>query len=198
LTVTITVPDTNLARGATLLARSVEPVVLVEHSFRTFHMGAALLSGAGKHFDAEILYVASMLHDIALGTDLDDGVTPFNLRGASLAARHVLDQGSSDADAQLVYDAIRLHLDLETARHEVPEVAGVHIGAAADVVGLNVDDIPPAVLEEVLAQHPRDGMKAALVALMEAEAARKPYSESAALVHNLGFVQLINAAPFEG
>jgi hypothetical protein len=195
--VTITVPDSDLAKGATILARSVEPGFLVEHSFRTFHLGAALLSAAGQRFDAEILYVASMLHDVALGTELDDGVTPFNLRGAGLAARHVLEGGGSDNVAQLVYDAISLHLDPSTGQDERPEVAGVHIGAAADVVGLNVSEISPAVLEAVLAEHPRHGMKTAFAAVVEAEATKKPYSEAAALIHNLGFLQLIHAAPFE-
>jgi hypothetical protein len=111
--------------------------------------------------------------------------------------QHVLELGRSDRDAQLVYDAIALHLDLSTSQDERPEVVGVHIGAAADVVGLNVSEIAPAVLEAVLAEHPRHGMKAAFAEVVEAEATKKPYSESAALVRNLSFVLLINAAPFD-
>jgi hypothetical protein len=194
---TITVPDSDLARGATDLARSVEPAFLVEHSIRTFYLGGELLTAAARSYDAEILYVASILHDLALGTELDDGVTPFNLRGAGLAATHVLERGRSDRDAQLVFDAIALHMDLTTAQDERPEVVGVHLGAAADVVGLNVTEIPPAVLMALLEEHPRQGMKAAFAEVIGAEATKKPYSDAWALIHNLSFLQLIEAAPFE-
>ena len=190
------VPDTNLAGAAAALATSVEPAFLVNHSRRTFHLGAELLSSAGRSFDAELLYVASMLHDIALGTEHDDGVTPFHLRGGGLAASTVVEAGRSDEEATLIYDAIALHLDLATADDDRPEVAGVHLGAAADVVGLRVEQVPPEWLGDLLADHPRLDMKAAFAQLIDAEAKKKPYSGAADLVREVAFLDLIHGAPF--
>ena len=191
------VPDSALAHGAAALAKQVEPAFLVQHSYRTYFMGAEVLSAAGQRYDAELLYVASMLHDVALGTDLDDGVTPFNLRGAGLVASRVLEYGRSDQEAKLVFDAVALHLDLTTAQDERAEVAGVHLGAAADVVGINVSEISPAVLEAILAEYPRGDMKSAFADVIQAEARKKPYSDAAALIQNLSFLELIHAAPFD-
>lgn len=189
-------PDSPLATSARELAVGVEPSWLVNHSVRTFFLGGQLLEAAGKQFDQELLYVGSMLHDIALGTDLDDGTTPFHLRGAGLAARHVIEAGRSDVDASLIYDAIALHMEVATADESRYEVAGVHLGAAADVVGLRVDQIPGEWLEVLLDVHPREQMKESITHVFAEESRRKPYSTAATLVHDLNFLDLIDAAPF--
>jgi hypothetical protein len=150
----IAVPDTGLAQGAAALALKIEPAFLVRHSERTYQLGAQLLSVARRSFDPEILYVASMLHDIALGTELDDDVTPFHFKAGGVAATHVLDAERSVADASTIFDAIALHMELSTAADPRSEVAGVHLGAAADVIGLRLDQIAPQWLESVIAESP--------------------------------------------
>jgi hypothetical protein len=197
MTTLTTIPDSELARAADAFAASVEPAFLVNHSRRTFHLGTELLSRAGRTADAELLYVASILHDVALGTELDDGVTPFQLRGGEVAANWTLEAGRSDRDASLIYDAIALHLELTTAQDGRPEVAGVHLGAAADVIGLRVEQLSPAWLEVLLGDLPRLDMKTAVVELLETEARTKPYSRAAALIDEPGFFDLIKAAPFD-
>ncbi len=179
------------------MAQRIEPPFLVRHSERTYQLGAHLLSIANLSFDPELLYTASMLHDIALGTELDDGVTPFHFKGAGVAAKHVVDTDGSVDDATLIFDAVALHMELSTAQEARPEVAGVHLGAAADVVGLRLDQIAPEWLEALIAESPRLGMKRAIAEVFESEAARKPYSGAAALVRNFGFLDLIDAAPFD-
>jgi HD domain len=193
----IPVPDSSLARSAAALAGKTEPPFLVRHSERTYQFGAQLLSLAQRDFDAEVLYVACMLHDIALGTEFDDGTTPFNFKGGGVAARYVLDADRSGEDASLVFDAIALHMELSTAEDTRPEVAGVHLGAAADVVGLRLDQFVPEWLEAVIAASPRVGMKQSFIDVIGAEARTKPYSAAAALIENLGFLELISGAPFD-
>jgi hypothetical protein len=194
----LTVPDSGLARAAAALAAKVEPPFLLNHSRRSFHFAAELLSTAGRAFDPELLYIGSMLHDIALGTSLDDGVTPFHLRGAGVAANQLVEAGRPDEDAMLVYDAIALHLDLATADDERPEVAGVHLGAVVDVLGLRLEEISAEMVEAVFDAHPRLGMKAAVTELVVAEARKKPYSPMAVLVRDVALVDLIHGAPFDG
>ncbi len=138
-----------------------------------------------------------MLHDIALGTGFDDGVTPFNFRGGGVAARYVQDAEKSPDDASLIFDAIALHMELSTAEDTRAEVAGVHLGAAADVVGLRLDQLAPEWLEGVIAESPRIGMKQGFIDVIGAEAKTKPYSGAAALIEKFGFLDLIGAAPFD-
>jgi hypothetical protein len=193
----IAVPDSALARSAASLAGKIEPPFLVKHSERTYQFGAQLLTLAQRSFDSELLYVACMLHDIALGTELDDGTTPFQFKGGGVAARHVLDADRSGEDASLIFEAIALHMELSTADDLRPEVAGVHLGAAADVVGLRLDQFAPEWLEAVVAAWPRLAMKSGFTGVIGAEARRKPYSAAAALIENVGFIDLIAATPFD-
>src|SRR4051794_16574583 len=122
-------PDSSLAQGAAALLGAVADDWLVQHSLRTFRFGSALLQRVGADVDAELLYVASMLHDVGLGTVFDDGVTPFHLRTAALAGAFMTAQGRSIEDSSLVYDAIALHLELSSADDTRGVVAGVHLGA---------------------------------------------------------------------
>ncbi len=193
----ITAPDTALAKGAAALASMIEPPFLVRHSERTFQFGAYLLTAARRTFDSELLYVASMLHDIALGTEMDDNVTPFHLKGGGVGAKYVLDAKRSTVDAKLIFDAIALHMDLIAADDLRPEVAGVQMGAAADVVGLRRDQIAPEWLEVVLVVSPRLGMKESFIDVFGVEAKKKPYSRAAELIESFGFLDLIDASPFD-
>jgi hypothetical protein len=191
------IPDTSLARAAAALALEIEAPFLVSHSERTYQFGAQLLASADREFDTELLYVASMLHDIALGSEIDDGVTPFQFKGGGIAADLVIGADEPVASASLVFDAIALHMELSTAEDTRPEVAGVHLGAAADVVGLRLDQIAPDWVEAVVTESPRLGMKQAFIEVIGAEAERKPYSSAAELIRNLHFLDLIALASFD-
>jgi hypothetical protein len=191
------VPDSKLANRAVAVAEGLEPQFLVHHSHRTFQFGSELLSLSGRSFDEEMLFVACMLHDMALGTEVDDGTTPFQVRGAGLAAKEVLAAGRSEAESKLVYDGIALHMELSTADDARAEVAGVHLGAAADVIGMRIDQIAPDQIEALIDAYPRDAMKTQFAEVIGAEAQGKPYSQAATLVHEFGFLALIDAAPFK-
>ena len=73
----------------------------------------------------------------------------------------------------------------------------MHLGAAADVVGLRLDQIPREVVEGVVAESPRVGMKQAFLAVIGAEAETKPYSSAARLIRDFTFLDLIDAAAFD-
>lgn len=62
----INIPDRQMARGATQLVRDTEPDLLYHHSRRVFLFGA--LAGERKQlkYDAELLYIGAMFHDMGL------------------------------------------------------------------------------------------------------------------------------------
>ncbi|SOD98440.1 HD domain-containing protein [Blastococcus haudaquaticus] len=189
-------PDTPLADAAEELLRTSSPPVLVAHCLRTHAFATALLGRANRSFDPEVLFVAAALHDLGLSAPGEDGTASFELRGALLAREAVIRAGGEPPAADLVHDAVALHLELDAADDPRPEVAGVHLGAAADVLRLRLDDLPAELVGDVLERWPREGFTEYLVRAMRREAKTRPSSRVAELDREIGFIGLIAAAPF--
>jgi hypothetical protein len=190
-------PDTALADAADRLLVESSPPSLVNHCYRTYAFGAALLARQRRRYDDEALFVAAALHDLGLTDRYDDATTPFEERGAQVAYEKMIAEGAQPEFASLVQDAIALHLALATKDDPRPEVAGVNLGAAVDVLGLRLSDLPEGLAGRVLEQYPRHDFKAYLIDVLRSQAERKPMSRIAEYVEKLRFGDLIAAAPFE-
>jgi len=188
--------DSPLATAADALLAKVSPPALVNHCKRTYAFGTALLNQAGRGFDAEALYVAAMLHDLGLTDAYEDGVTPFEVRGADIAAAQLLDMGADPDFIALVHDAIALHLEMNAPKDPRPEVADVSLGAAVDVLGLRIDKLPASFVAQTLETFPRLGFKDLLIPAIERQARLKPDSLVARHLDEFAFAQLVAAAPF--
>jgi len=188
------VPDTAIATAATALLTSCSPGHLVNHCLRTFEFGLALARRDHLEPDRELFYVAAALHDLGL-TKTFDGPRSFEEEGAEAAHGFLLRERYPRLKADLVAEAVRLHLQLSTATDPRPEVALVHIGASADVTGARLDDIPTTTVHQILDEFPRLDFSHAITLLLTDQVNRKPTSQAARLVE-LGILQLIAAAPF--
>src|SRR5215831_15503505 len=62
----IKIPDSRIAREATELVRQHESELLFNHSVRVFVFGAMKGMRQKLKFDAELLYVAALFHDLGL------------------------------------------------------------------------------------------------------------------------------------
>jgi len=82
--------DSEIARLATDLSRTVSPPYLFNHVMRTFLFGSLVGRALEQKFDEEVLYLACILHDIGL-TERFQGDLPFEIQGAE-AARHFLEE----------------------------------------------------------------------------------------------------------
>lgn len=193
----VVAPDSTLCRAATALLHAAAPPVLVAHCERTWRLGAALLGPRWADCDQEVVYVAASLHDLGLLTDepLAAAASGFQDVGASACTDLVLLHTGDSLRAELAHAAIALHLELSSADDPRPEVAAVHLGAAADVLGARLDQLPVDVLDAVLEAWPRTGFAAWLSAAMEREAERRPGSTAGRYVRQLGLLELIAAAP---
>jgi HD domain len=189
--------DSPLSVAADALLAKVSPPALVNHCRRTHVFGAELLRRAGRTYDAEAFHVAAMLHDLGLTEFYEDGVTPFERRGADVASAELLAQGADPAFVWLVHDAIALHLDVAAAKDPRPEVAGVTLGAAVDVLGLRLDELPAAFVAETLENYPRLGFKELIIRATREQARLKPTSLVAQYLERFAFNDLIAATPFE-
>jgi hypothetical protein len=190
-----TSPDTAAARAAVELMNEVAGAPLIQHVWRTWYFGSQLI---GQHIagaDLEVAFVAAMLHDLGL-IDRFDSDAPFEQSGAAAAAAALNDLGWSEDRIEVVSAAIAGHLDLASAKAS-PEIALVHLGAAADVIGLRVDQLPDELIDEVLNTHPRNGFVDTVLPALLHQATRKPESTIAGLFRDVGFEKLVRGCSLE-
>jgi GNAT superfamily N-acetyltransferase len=189
-------PDSALCRAAAALLERSAPEVMVAHSYRSHVLGAALVAERWPSYDAEVLFVAAALHDLGLTEAWSCVEAPgFEQVGAVRAAELLRSQGAGEERAALAHDAVALHLELTTSSDPRPEVAALHLGAAADVLGIRLDALPDGLLDEALERWPRTGFAAWLSAAMQQEARRRPDSITGRYVRDLDFLTLLAHAP---
>jgi hypothetical protein len=191
------VPDSPEAREAERLCEALESSTLLNHCQRCYVWGVLLGKLGGHDPDGELLYVASLLHDLALSPRHAEDVpqiTCFAGKGAELAVAQARDWGWSEQRAEALGDAICLHLNTN-----VPLELGVaaHLlqsAAALDVIGHRHWDIAPETMDAVLERYPRDRMKALGLPLFHA--AKKPGTRTQVLIDRLMFPTLVRHSQF--
>ena len=185
-------PDSALAREATELVRELSPPYLTHHCHRTWAFGVALATQHQRRFDAELLYVASLLHDLGL-TETHRGTDPFELRGARAARAFCIEHGAAPARADLIHEAIALHTSLGIPERG-PESLYVHLGAGADVFGHHIEEISRATTDVILERWPRLGFKESIIEGIRPEIDNP--GSPLSVQWRLGFAGRIRAAPF--
>ncbi|HEY4224675.1 MAG TPA: HD domain-containing protein [Pseudolysinimonas sp.] len=167
-------PDTALATAALALAQQHETPSVLNHSIRThrFALRHAELLGlkADADFDAELLFVACVLHDIG-AFDAFDGPQRFEVEGADAAAALLRDHGRSDADIDLVWQGIALHTSPGIAERRGTLPLLTRVGIRTDFFSVRIPDAERAVIEREL---PRLGLDHEISALVVAQALRQP------------------------
>ncbi|MFC6158574.1 HD domain-containing protein [Kribbella jiaozuonensis] len=153
----IRIPDSALAREATELVRDVASPLLFDHSRRVFLFGA--LRGQDLEYDAELLYVGAMFHDLGLTERYRRIDQRFEIDGADEARRFLQQHGIIGESADLVWTAIALHTTPEIPLHLPAEVALVTRGVELDVLGIGYDTITDEQRAAVTAAHPRPDFK---------------------------------------
>jgi HD domain len=159
----ITIPDSNLTDEATQLVRDVSTQLLYDHSRRVYLWGALQGANRGLRYDAELLYVAAMFHDLGLIEGHRSPDERFEIDGANEARRFLEQHGVPEESVMTVWEAIALHTTRGVPRYKQPEVALTQAGVQLDVTGLGFDDVPASVRDEVVAAHPRTGFKTGIV-----------------------------------
>jgi hypothetical protein len=189
-------PSSALTRAAVEQAQRRLSPALLNHSYRTFVLGAALGALEGLVVDAELLFAAALLHDTGLPTSERD--VDFTRSSARLARDVAEEVGLSSAATETVRTAITLHYSPRVPLAHGPVAYLLSAGASADVVGLRCWQLPPDVLAAVLEQYPRLGFKSEFAAAFRAEGARVPRGRAQFLRRYGAFDLAIRLAPFPG
>jgi hypothetical protein len=151
----IKIPDSLIAREATELVRDTETELLYHHSRRVFLFGA--LTGERKRlpYDAELLYIGAMFHDMGLVAPYSSKHDRFEVDGANAARDFLRSHGIGEDEIDQVWDAIALHTTPGIPQYKKPVVALVTAGVEMDVLGLAYRDFSDEQRQQVVRAHPR-------------------------------------------
>lgn len=182
----ITIPDSTVAREATELARESLPLEIFNHCMRTFLFAELIAKANSIRHDAELVYVASILHDTGMSPRHMSDAAPFEVDGADVARSLLLRHGIAGARVDLAWDAIALHDNGGIAQRKAPEVVLVNSGVSADFGG-SLERLERADVRAVLAFAPRTRFIEAFLDASAAVAKRKPLASAHSFVADVGY-----------
>ena len=203
----ITLPDSEIARKAVDLAFRVSPAVVQTHVVRTFVFGSLVGKARGSRYDDELFFLGAVLHDLGLTAEFRASER-FEVVGADAADAFLKAEGVDPRRREIIWDAIALHTSVGIASRKRPEIALVHIGAGVDVLGIELDKLPPQLVAATIEALPRHDFKSAFFATLVETLAKAPQSATltwlseTANEHVPGcqcpsFASLLKASPFD-
>ncbi|WP_299404811.1 phosphohydrolase [uncultured Roseobacter sp.] len=178
-------PDSAICVAAMDLARDASPPFLFNHVMRTFAFGHSVGAKGSAKYDAEMLFLGCMLHDLGLVQQFikDDR---FEIDGADAAADFLSRKGYPDRKIAVIWDAIALHTTLSVPQRKQPEIALVQFGAGIDVGAMPLDVLSSAIVDQILEAYPRMGFKEAMLSTMASVVEKKPMSGLINLMGDVG------------
>ena len=170
----IKIPDSKLAREAAELVRQYENEMLFNHSVRVYLFGAIKGIRQNLKFDPELLYVASLFHDMGLVDAYHTDSKRFEVDGADAAREFLRSHRVSEANADLVWEAIALHTTPGIPQYMRPEINLTNAGVLVDVVGIGYDEYSSEQRDLVVSAFPRGNFKNEFVEIQTKSALKKP------------------------
>ncbi|MEV6286102.1 HD domain-containing protein [Kribbella sp. NPDC051770] len=191
------IPATTASTAALEVATAYQTPALLSHSRRVYIWAAALAEQESISYDDELLFVASMFHDLGLSPEFDSHTVSFEVAAGHVARVFAAGAGWSPERQDRVAEVIVRHMVFDTDVNDDPEGHLIARAASLDIVGLDADRLTAEFRAEVLAQHPRLGLKEEFLACFEEQAARKTASTAARAV-NSGLAGRMSGNPLDG
>jgi hypothetical protein len=180
----LVMPDTAGSSAALEVASAYQSSALLSHSRRVYVWAAAYGRQQGIRYDAELLFVAAMFHDISLVPEFDSHTVSFEEAGGHVARVFAAGAGWPRERRERLGEVIVRHMWPDVDAADDPEGHLLSWAAALDIVGKNIDDFSPAFRAEVLQQHPRLGLTDEFLACFQSQAERKTGSSAARAVQS--------------
>jgi cyanamide hydratase family protein with HD domain len=186
----IPIPDSALAKKAEQYAAELSPESLLNHCCRTYLWGSLLAQcDKTKLNDPELLYVASLLHDLG-ATDHhfghDERAHCFAVEGGFAAEAFLLEEGLDPDKTERVAEAIILHINPLVEAEYGAMARYLSAGAWFDMQSYRVSDIPVDTARRVLASYPGLDIVPLFSQFVLREVALRPHSRAAATVETMG------------
>ncbi|MDR3385547.1 HD domain-containing protein [Paraburkholderia sediminicola] len=152
----IEIPDGVMAQAATDQIRGTESELMFHHSLRAYLFGALTGYRENLTFDAELLYVAAMFHNVGLNAKYHRSPYRFEVDGANAARDFLRQHVVGDRLIDEVWVAIALHTTPGIPEHMSPLVALVSAGVQMDVRGAGHDEFTVQQRDEIVQAYPRE------------------------------------------
>lgn len=192
----IEIPDTQACRAALEVATAYCPPALLNHSIRSYLWAAGYALERRITFDAELLRVSALLHDIALVKEFDNHSLPFENAGGHVGWVLAAGAGWPEERRRRVGEVITRHMwdvvdvDMDAEGHLL------ELSTAMDISGRRTGEIPVVFREQVLSQYPRLDLAEKFVEYFEDQATRKPGCLAARFIRE-GLADRLAANPME-
>lgn len=178
-------PVSPVIRRAYHYAQQHMPDFLFNHVSRSWIFAAKVGALGGREFDADVVGVSTLLHDIGL-TPHGDGPHRFEVNGAEVARAFVRDLGFDDRRAQLVWDSVALHVTPSISLHKETEVSLSARGIGVDFGAGDYGAFTSAEIDAVVAAVPRLDMKRRFAACAVHLAETKPEATYDTFIRDYG------------
>ena len=159
----IIIPDSTIATQATELLLEHGTEFIYNHSLRVFLFSSLNARRSNKAHDTELLYVASVFHDLGLTPHYSSPDLRFEVDGANAARDFLKGHGIAQDKLQLVWDTIALHTTIGVAEHKENEVALMYSGVGLDVMGEGYENLSANHREEIVSAFPRNDFKKKII-----------------------------------
>ena len=161
------IPATAACRAALEVATAYCSPALLNHSVRAYLWAAGYGLERGIAFDAELLYVSAMLHDLALVKEFDNHTLPFEEAGGHVAWVFGAAAGWPVERRRRAAEVIVRHMWDEVDVAKDPEGHLLELSTAMDISGRRTEDIPrtfvptclPGIHDSALARNSSGTLK---------------------------------------
>ncbi|MBB3259237.1 hypothetical protein F4827_004112 [Paraburkholderia bannensis] len=153
-----------MARAATELIRRTQSELMFHHALRAFLFAALTGYRENLEFDAELLYVGAMFHNVGLDARYKRSPYRFEVDGANAARDFMRQHGIGEREIEEVWVGIALHTTPGIPEHLLALVALISAGVQMDVRGARYDDFTAQQRDEIAHAYPREsGFKKKLI-----------------------------------
>jgi len=160
----VEIPDSTLARAAFGHVRAIESELLLHHALRVFLFAAMIGYREAFVFDAELLYVGALFHNVGLNARYGCSRNRFEVDSADAAREFLRSHRVDETACTDVWNAIALHTTPGIPEHMPPLVALVSAGVQMDVRGARFHEFTVQQRDEIVRAFPRErGFKSKLI-----------------------------------
>ncbi|WP_231500321.1 HD domain-containing protein [Saccharothrix sp. NRRL B-16314] len=191
-----TPPDSKAAAAALDVCHEYAEPWLLNHSLRAHAWAVVHAASADIPHDGELLYVAALLHDLALTPPFDSHTMPFEEASGHLAWVFAAGAGWGRVRRDRLAEIIVLHMRDDVSADDDPESHLLQVAVTADVSGGGLDRFTDQVKDDVVTRFPRLGFAEAFLARADEQAARKPGCAVAELMGS-GWTDRVAANPLD-
>ncbi len=190
----LAVPQDAVSEATWRWAHGSLPDYLLAHSVRAYCWGAAIAHGNGWSFDEQVLWTASLMHDVGL-TSIPTNTMCFEVEGAERARRFLERQGLAPDAADEVAVAIMLHMQPGVTLDDGVESVLLDLATGLDVRGDGFEAVD-AVRPAVMAAFPRGDFDRHFLRAIAREVAIRPTCQSARLLNDTDLAGWMARSPW--